>query len=170
MNAQGIRRSGKVPMKNLWIQIQNLHAWFVRIVSYGQSPLLLVVRLYWGVQFAKNGWAKLQNLPRVTDFFTSLGLPLPAQTAVFVSSVEFVGGILLALGLLSRVTGLALTIDMVTAYITAYRDALFSFISDPGKFYTADPYTFLFASLLILIFGPGKFSLDTLFEWLARRR
>jgi putative oxidoreductase len=28
-------------------------------------------------------------------------------------------------------------------------------LSDPGKFYGADPYTFWFASLLILVFGPG---------------
>jgi len=151
-------------MNNAWSQIHKLHAGFVRVVSLGQSPLLLVVRLYWGLQFAQNGWAKLHNLPRVTDFFASLGLPLPHQTACFVSCVELVGGILLALGLFSRVTASALTIDMLTAYITADREALLSFFSDPGKFYAADPYTFLFASLLILIFGPGKISLDTLLE------
>jgi len=156
-------------MKNAWFQICRLYAGFVRVVSFGQSPLLLVVRLYWGWQFAQNGWAKLHNLPRVTDFFSSLGLPHPAQTACFVSSVELVGGILLALGLFSRVTALALTIDMLTAYITADREALFSFFSDPGKFYSADPYTFLFASLLILIFGPGKIALDTLLERYARK-
>jgi putative oxidoreductase len=33
--------------------------------------------------------------------------------------------------------------------------------SNPGKFYGADPYTFLFAALLVLIFGPGWFALDT---------
>jgi hypothetical protein len=35
-------------------------------------------------------------------------------------------------------------------------------VSDPGNFYGADPYTFLFASLMILIFGPGYFAMDTL--------
>jgi hypothetical protein len=35
-------------------------------------------------------------------------------------------------------------------------------VSDPGKFYAADPYTFLFASLMILIFGPGYFAMDAL--------
>jgi putative oxidoreductase len=38
--------------------------------------------------------------------------------------------------------------------------------SDPGKFYAADPYTFLVASLLVLIFDAGFFSADTL---LAKR-
>ena len=35
-----------------------------------------------------------------------------------------------------------------------------SIFSDPGKFYGATPYTFLFAALLILVFGPGKYSAD----------
>jgi putative oxidoreductase len=33
--------------------------------------------------------------------------------------------------------------------------------SDPGKFYAADPYTFLFASLMVLVFGAGFFAVDT---------
>ena len=98
----------------------------------------------------------------MTEFFSSLGLPAPGLTAAFVATVEFLGGILLAIGLLSRFIGLVLAIDMTMAYFMADREALFSIFSDPGKFYVADPYTFLFAALLILIFGPGKISLDTL--------
>jgi putative oxidoreductase len=51
---------------------------------------------------------------------------------------------------------------MLMAYITADREALFSFFSDPDKFYGATPYTYLFASLIVLIFGPGKYSVDAL--------
>src|SRR5271168_4327170 len=150
-------------------QIQKLHALFVRAASNLQSPLLLVVRLYWGWQLAQTGWGKLHTLPQVTVFFGSLGLPAPGPTAIFVSVVEFVGGILLALGCLSRISSLAITIDMIMAYALADREALFSFFSDPGKFYNADPYTFLFAALLILVFGPGKLSVDTLVEHLAAK-
>ena len=53
---------------------------------------------------------------------------------------------------------------MLMAYITADREALFSIFSDPDKFYHADPYTFLIASILILLFGPGKFAIDALLE------
>jgi putative oxidoreductase len=154
-------------MKNLIRLVRALYAWFVKIVSSAQSPFLLVVRLYWGWQISQNGWAKLHNLPHVTEFFASLGLPAPGPTAIFVSSTELVVGILLALGLLSRVAALALTVDMTMAYVTGDRAALLSFFSDPGKFYNADPYTFLFAALLILIFGPGKISLDALLERFA---
>src|SRR6201993_1517072 len=146
----------------LYNRIQQLHDRFFHLVSHLQSDLLLFVRLYWGWQLAQSGWGKLHNLPNVTEFFTSLGLPMPAQMAVFISCVELFGGIFLALGLLSRFTALVLTVNLITAYITADREALFSIFSDPDKFYAAAPYTFLVASLIVLIFGAGKFSLDEL--------
>jgi putative oxidoreductase len=57
-----------------------------------------------------------------------------------------------------------LTVNMVVAYWTADRDALFAVFSDPGKFYNADPYTFLFAAAMVLVFGAGLFSVDALLE------
>ncbi len=142
-------------------QIRRMYAWAVRAASALQSPFLLFVRVYWGVQLSQNGWGKLHNLAHVTEFFSSLGLPAPGLTATFISSVEFTGGILLIIGLISRFTGLVLTIDMLMAYITADREALFSIFRDPDKFTAAAPYNILFAALIVLIFGPGKWALDT---------
>ena len=126
-----------------------------------QSPFLLLVRLYWGWQFIETGWGKVNNIEKVTGYFTSLGLPLPALTAMFIAGLELTGGLLLVLGLASRLISLPLTINMLVAYVVADREALFSVLADPDKFYAAAPYTFLVASLLVLIFGPGKFALDT---------
>ena len=133
------------------------------LVSAGnslQSLLLLFVRLYWGWQFMVDGWGKLHNLPKVTEYFGSLGLPAPGPTAVFVSILELVGGALLALGLGSRLIALLLTGNMTVAYITGDREALLSIFSDPDKFSAAAPFTYLMASLIILIFGPGRWALD----------
>jgi len=149
-------------MTNILSSIRTLYSWAVRVSSLLQSPFLLFVRLYWGWQLSTNGWAKLHNLARVTDYFNSLGVPHPGFTAPFVASTELVCGILLAVGLFSRFAGLVLTIDMANAYVFGDREALLSFFSDPDKFTAAAPYTILFAALLILIFGPGLFSLDTL--------
>jgi putative oxidoreductase len=140
--------------------IVRLHGYYVSACQLLQSPLLLLIRLYWGWQFAQTGWGKLQHIHRVIGFFSSLGIPHPGLVAPFVSAVEFVGGILLILGLLSRITGLVLAIDMFMAYWISDRAALHSILSDPGKFWNADPYTFFFASLIVLVFGPGLFSLD----------
>ena len=140
--------------------LKDWYAKFEDLAAYAQSPLLLMIRLYWGWQFAQSGWGKLHNLPRVTEFFTSLDIPFPAVNAHFVASLEFVGGVLLILGLGSRLISLLLAANMLVAYWTADREALFSVFKDPGKFYTADPFTFLFASVIILVFGAGIFSCD----------
>src|SRR6266478_4147400 len=149
-------------MKKLISRVKTWHDKFFSLVSYLQSPFLLFVRLYWGVQLVQSGWGKLHHLSKVTEFFTSLGLPAPGFTALAISSLEFFGGFMLALGLLTRPIALILTINMIMAYVTADREALFSIFSDPDKFYAAAPYTFLIASLIVLIFGPGKFCVDYL--------
>jgi putative oxidoreductase len=120
------------------------------------------VRLYWGFQFAQTGWGKLHNLAKITGFFGSLNIPVPRFTAPAVSLLEFVGGILLMLGLFSRPIAFLLACNMFVAYWTADHEALTSVFSDPGKFYIADPYTFLFASLMVLILGAGFWAVDTL--------
>ena len=150
--------------------IDKAYGWFECVASACQSPFLLAVRLYWGWQFWQAGWGKVNNIPHVVQYFTSLGVPAPALNAYFVSWLEVIGGILLALGLLSRLIAFPLTIDMIVAYVLGDREALGSIFSNPDKFYAAAPYTFLFASLLILFFGPGKLSLDSLLVWYRKKR
>ena len=130
------------------------------IFPYAQSALLLFVRLYWGWQLTQNGWGKLHHLDKVTEYFQSLNVPMASFNAHFVSGLEFVTGILFILGFANRLIAIPMTINLCVAYWFAEREALMSFFSDPGKFYGADPYTFLFASVMILIFGPGLFSID----------
>ena len=142
----------------------------ILVFSSLQSAMLLAVRLYWGFQFAQTGWGQLQNLPRITAFFASLNIPFPGFNAPVIAMVEFTGGILLMLGLFSRPIAFLLACNMFTAYWTADHEALVSIFSDPGKFYLADPYTFLFASLMVLILGAGLYSVDTLVARYLRRR
>jgi putative oxidoreductase len=118
----------------------------------------------------ETGWGKLHHLDKVTQFFTSLGIPAPGLNAGFIAGLELVGGALLAVGLASRLVSLLFVGDMVVAYVTADHVAFFSFFSDPDKFVGAAPCTFLCASLLILIFGPGRLSLDALVDrWFTKR-
>jgi putative oxidoreductase len=157
-------------MSSMMKMIDRVYALFLRVANSLQSPLLLAIRLYWGWQFWQSGWGKLHDIGKVVEYFTSLGVPAPALNAHFIALLEAGGGILLILGLGSRLIALPLVIDMVMAYVFGDREALGSIFSDPGKFYAAAPYTFLFASLLILVFGPGLFSLDTLIKRYRGRR
>jgi putative oxidoreductase len=148
-------------MNALFTKVRQWHDWFFGLISYAQSPFLLFVRVYWGWQLWQSGWGKLHNLDKVTEFFTSLNMPAPAMMAVFIACVEFFGGISFALGLFSRITSLVLTINLIMAYVIADREALFSIFSDPDKFTAAAPFNFLVATLIVLILGAGKLSVDT---------
>ena len=148
-------------MNALFTKGRQWHDRALALISYARSPFLLFVRIYWGWQLWQSGWGKLHNLGKVTEFFTSLNMPAPAQMAVVIACVEFFGGILFALGAFSRLTSLVLTVNLTMAYILADREALFSMFSDPDKFTAAAPFNFLVASLIVLILGAGRISVDT---------
>jgi putative oxidoreductase len=127
-----------------------------------QPVLLLVIRGWWGWSFFLTGKGKLLNLEKTTAFFTDLGLPLPKLNAIMAGSTECVGGLLLLLGLGSRLVSVPLTFTMVVAYATADKEALQAIFSDTDKFTGAAPFLFLLASVIVFAFGPGKISLDAL--------
>lgn len=144
------------------MQLRPLLAKLDAVADFLQSPLLLAIRLYWGWQFVQTGWGKLTHLDRTASFFASLDIPLPKVNAIMAGSTECAGGALLALGLFARPASVPLIFTMLVAYWTADRDALNAIGSDPDKFVTAAPFLFLLASLIVLVFGPGKLALDAL--------
>jgi putative oxidoreductase len=124
---------------------------------------LLIIRLYWGWQFFLTGKGKLMNLDRTANYFASLNIPMPKLNAILAASTECVGGLLLLLGLGGRIVPVPLIFCLTVAYLTAEKDELHAIFSDPDKFTGAAPFLFLFAAVIIFIFGPGKLSLDALF-------
>jgi putative oxidoreductase len=157
-------------MKSLMKFIDSAYSWFLRLANLGQHPFLLAIRLYFGWQFYQTGRGKLADISKVVEYFTSLNIPAPALNAHFIAWLETVGGIMLMLGLASRLMAIPMAIDMIVAYVVADNEALHSIFSDPDKFTGAAPYNFLFIFLLILFFGPGFFSFDTLIRWFRKKR
>jgi putative oxidoreductase len=130
---------------------------------YGQSAVLLALRLVYGGLFARTGWGKLMNFERTRGFFESLGLPTPAFMVALVATTELVGGIVLVLGAGTRFAAAALTGVMVTAFATAHAAEAFQSLS---AFTEQAPYPFLVATLVLLAFGAGRLSVD---GWLRAR-
>jgi putative oxidoreductase len=145
---------------------QRFYQRLVKIASLLQSPLLLVIRLYWGWEFFGTGTGKLMHHEKITGYFQSLHIPLPSFNAYLVGATECVGGLLLLIGLGSRLISLPLIFSLTIAYITADSEAVKSIFSDPDKFTSATPFLFLMACLIVLAFGPGKFSID----WLLSKK
>ncbi|MDI1311504.1 DoxX family protein [Prosthecobacter sp.] len=133
-----------------------------RAASFLADPFLLGIRLYWGWQFFQTGKGKLSDISAPTAFFTELGIPFPQLNAYMAGGTECFGGLLLLLGLVSRVTCVPLICVMLVAYGTAHLDVVKTIWSDSDSFVTAPPFLFLLAVLTVFIFGPGKFSVDAL--------
>jgi putative oxidoreductase len=149
--------------------IRRAYELIVTGANFLQSPLLLALRVYFFWQLFLTGKGKLSNIGKVSEFFTSLGIPLPTLNAYFIGSLECFGSLLLIIGLATRPLSLLIVISMSVAYLTADFEAVSNFFSDPDKFVKADPFPFLLTALIVLVFGPGRFSVDALLKWRARK-
>ncbi len=140
-----------------------------RFGDWLQSPLLLVIRLYWGYKFMQSGYGKFQHIPDVIGFFQSIGIPFASLNAYMAASCELLFGGLFLLGLFARIASIPLFIVMATAYVTAHTESLITLFTklDPSSFFEQAPFLFAYAALLVFAFGPGKLSLDHL---ISKRR
>jgi putative oxidoreductase len=159
-------------MRKLISTIHRVHGWFVKAANLMQSPLLLAIRFYWGWQFMQDGLGKMRHLDHVAQFFATLNLPMPGMTAFMVAFVELVGGILFTFGIFTRLTSLVLFVNMTMAYLSVPDDRtnFLHVFSNPSDFYGATPYTYWFAALLIFVFGPGLFAVDSVLGYFAKRK
>ena len=131
------------------------------------KPLLwlgpLAARIVVGWTFLWSGWEKLNNLQQMTQNFTEWGIPYPALLTPFASGAELVFGLMLLLGLLTRIAGPGLLVVMIVALVAAKRDQIDSLESFLNQDETA--YMAIFGWLAIA--GPGPISLDYLLQRLT---
>ena len=120
------------------------------------SPTL--ARLTVGLVFFDSGWAKLHDLPKVTNYFADLGIPAPAFQARFASTAEFVCGGLLLLGLATRFAAVPLIIVMCVAI----RTALWSQVEGLSTLVGLTEFAYIALLVWLATDGPGPFSLDHL--------
>jgi len=127
------------------------------------APLLARVTVGW--VFATTGWGKLNNLQKVIDYFSDLGIPYPQIQAPFASANEFVCGVLVLLGLATRVASIPLIVVMLVAIRTAQWENVDSTAALLGLVEWS--YIVIFAWLAIA--GPGPVSLDALIARALKR-
>ncbi len=129
----------------------------------------LVVRVVLGVIFVAHGAQKVlgsfggYGLKGTTQYLVSTGLPLPV--AYLVCFFEFLGGIGLILGFLTRPAALAVIVVMIGAIAKVHwRHGFFiNWSLTPGKGHGFEAnLAFLAMALACLIAGGGAFSLDLL--------
>jgi putative oxidoreductase len=115
-----------------------------------------LARLTLGWVFLESGWGKLHNLPKVVEFFRSLGIPAPEVQAPFAASMEFLCGALLLVGLCTRLASIPIIVIMLVALKTAKAGDIHE-LSD--LFGTAE-YLYILLAMWLGAFGAGPLSLD----------
>jgi putative oxidoreductase len=151
------------------------HGTFTHFASHLQSVALLALRLTWGWQLAESGYGHLTHIQKTVDAFKSWGVPLPELNVYISGTTELVGGSLLMLGLATRLISLPLVFNFIVAFATASRDTLTQMFSGPDrldgydKFINDSAFPMLMLALLMLAFGPGKFSLDQVISRFVKR-
>ncbi|MBI1805994.1 MAG: DoxX family protein [Ignavibacteria bacterium] len=134
-------------------------------IGFHPSLSALLLRLALGYIFIPHGYQKLFKEPGpkgVAGFFKNIGVPAPLFFAYVVGSVEFFGGILLILGLLTRVAALLIVINMFIAIVKVkYKTGLISKVMEGGWVggYELD-LALVTMALVLVVFGSGKFSID----------
>jgi putative oxidoreductase len=149
--------------------------------SWLQSLALLIPRVAWGWELYLSGYRHLHDVPTMVERFTKWGVPMP-QLSVYVSgTTEMVGGILLFVGLGTRLISLPLLFNFIVAYLTASHAKLAQAFGAQssgrleGLENVIDDFAFPFfcLSLIMIAFGPGWISIDGLLKrlvWKRKRR
>lgn len=116
---------------------------------------LLVLRVVAGLSLALgHGLGKLPPSPRFVESTGAMGFPLPEVFAWAAGLSEFVGGLLIVLGLLTRPAAISVACTMAVAVLIRH---------------AADPFgdkekalLFLAIAVMLVLTGSGRFGLDRL--------
>ena len=131
----------------------------------GRSSLadvgLLLLRVFAGLSMALgHGWSKVQDPSKIINGVKGMGLPAPGLMGVAAMLAEFLGGLLLAIGLATRPSAFLIGCTMAVAAFVAH---------------ARDPYLvkerallFLAIALCFMFTGSGRYGADAMF-WRRRR-
>ncbi|MGI8778984.1 MAG: DoxX family protein [Solirubrobacteraceae bacterium] len=128
---------------------------------------LLALRLAIATVFIAHGWGDVfdAGVSNNVENYRDAGIPLPEVSAYYTAYLQLVGGVLLAFGALSRPLSVGFVVAMAGALIYVHRGEPLAIQPDGSGFGFA--FIMGVASLVLLLLGPGRFSVDHV---LASRR
>jgi putative oxidoreductase len=119
------------------------------------SLALLLLRTFVGTAFVLHSFLKTPNLPGFARKFK-----IPVYMAAAAAYTQLVGGFLLILGLLTPIAGIAVAVTMVVA-VSKLKTRGEKFLDPEGHSWESAGF-YLVASIVIVLMGPGAYSLDRL--------
>jgi putative oxidoreductase len=114
---------------------------------------LLIFRVVLGAAFIYHGWSKVSDMNGAMMMFSSMGVG--TVVAYIASYVEFLGGVAILLGIMTRLAGFLLTIFMAVAIYMVHLDKGYSMMNGGYEY----QLLLIAGVILVGVVGPGKFSL-----------
>jgi putative oxidoreductase len=141
-----------------------------RFAARYHDELLLLARLALGAIFALSGYLKLTGLAAFSASLAARGVPAAGFWGPVGASVEFVGGVLILLGLATRYASLLMILFVIVATAISHR---FWEFADPAQFRAQQSQFFKNLSIIggfvfLLATGGGRYCLDALWRRGAR--
>ena len=142
-------------MRELALRLRSLILTIAGKLSW-LPPTLARITIGW--LFLQTGWGKVHNLPQITEYFRSLGIPAPELQAPLASFTELICGSLILVGLFTRLASVPLIITMIVATATAKKEAIHA-VDD---LFGIVEYLYIVILIYLGVGGPGPLSLDNL--------
>jgi putative oxidoreductase len=147
-----------------------------KIIRTNDDHMLALLRMVLGVVFFAHGaqkvlgWFGGHGFDQTLGFFMH-GLGIPAVFAVVAIMAEFVGGIGLIVGLLSRVAAFAIAVDMIVAVLLVH--GRYGFFMNWAGNQAGEGFEYhilvISMALLVVVRGAGAWSLDRMLEYRSSR-
>ena len=136
------------------------HLFYCDTAGWIGSGGLLLLRLVMGAAFVLHGWMKIQS-PGGWMGWMGPQATMPAILQALAVVSEFGGGLGLISGFLTRFASLGITGVMVVALATVHLPMGHQFVKMGGPSFEL-PAVYLACAILLLLLGPGRYSLDAL--------
>ncbi|ATB48697.1 DoxX family protein [Corallococcus macrosporus] len=139
-----------------------------RLLATRAPAATLLIRWMVGAVFVSEGLQKFLIPAEVgAGRFARIGLPAPEVLGPFVGAVEVLCGVLVLLGLVTRLAAVPLIITMLVAMATTKVPILLASGFWKMAHESRTDFSMLLGALFLLMVGAGPRSMDT---WLMRRR
>jgi putative oxidoreductase len=132
------------------------------LAAHAQDALLLLGRLLLGWIFIQSGWRKLMDIPAFVATLPRRGLP--DLLGYIAPPVEFIGGVLILLGLATRYTALLILLFTIVATFSSHRYWDFTDAAQRQQQHTHfwKNVSMMGGQVLLFVIGAGRYSLDRL--------
>lgn len=135
-------------------KMKNFILYSTPLKENAQSATLLIFRVAIAILLMLHGWQKIQNYSMLSSVFPDpigLGSQISLTLAI---SAEFVAGLFLIAGFLTRLALIPMVFTMGVAFFVTHA-------ADPFQVKEL-AFVYMVALVILFIAGPGKFSVDNL--------